>query len=107
MFGVFSLDAFVSQYHINEDDLVLASYEEASSRKLIIILFFLSTFIVQIVFLNMLIAIMGDAFSQAIENKENNRKRGLLNIMGEYVQLTTLDGDTQRRGEYTHEYLEE
>ena len=70
---------------MNEDDLVTASYDEANSRKLIIILFFLSTFIVQIVFLNMLIAIMGDAFSQAIENKENNRKRGLLNIMGEYV----------------------
>ena len=85
VFGVFSLDAFVSQYQMNEDDLVTASYDEANSRKLIIILFFLSTFIVQIVFLNMLIAIMGDAFSQAIENKENNRKRGLLNIMGEYV----------------------
>ena len=70
---------------MNEDDLVTASYDEANSRKLIIILFFLSTFIVQIVFLNMLIAIMGDAFSQAIENKENNRKRGLLNIMAEYV----------------------
>ena len=92
---------------MNEDDLVTSSYDEANSRKLIIVLFFLSTFIVQIVFLNMLIAIMGDAFSQAIENKERNRKLGLLNIMSEYVQLTTQDGDKQRKKEYIHEYAEE
>ena len=55
----------------------------------------------------MLIAIMGDAFSQAIENKERNRKLGLLNIMSEYVQLTTQDGDKQRKKEYIHEYAEE
>ena len=55
----------------------------------------------------MLIAIMGDAFDQAIENKESNRKRGLLNIMGEYVELTVRDGDTQRKEEYIVDYRDE
>ena len=45
-----------------------------------------------IVFLNMLIAIMGDAFDYATENKQNNRKLGMMKIMGEYVNLSVKDG---------------
>merc|ERR1739844_153640 len=92
IFGVLSLDAFVSQYQIQEDDLMLQAYDEANSRKLLIGLFFASTFLIQIVFLNMLIAIMGDAFGQAVDNKENNRKSGMLKIMAEYIELTVQYG---------------
>ena len=41
----------------------------------------------------MLIAIMGDAFDKAMENREKNRKIGMLSIMGEYVHLTVKEGD--------------
>ena len=41
----------------------------------------------------MLIAIMGDAFDQATEFKENNRKIGMLQIMSEYVHLIVDEGD--------------
>ena len=41
----------------------------------------------------MLIAIMGDAFDNATEHRENNRKIGMLSIMGEYVHLTVQGGD--------------
>ena len=44
----------------------------------------------------MLIAIMGDAFDRAKENEENNRKLGMLKIMGEYVHLIMQDGDEER-----------
>ena len=43
---------------------------------------------IMIVILNMLIAIMGDAFDQAKESEVNNRKRTQLEIMCAYVDLT-------------------
>ena len=39
---------------------------------MIYLLFFLSSFLIQIMFLNMLIAIMGDAFDQATEKREKD-----------------------------------
>ena len=38
------------------------------------ILFLLASFLIMIVFLNMLIAIMGDTFSQATQEAENNAR---------------------------------
>ena len=52
---------------------------------LIYVLFLVSTFIIQITFLNMLIAIMGDTFEKAIEQRENNAKMTKLKIMGDYI----------------------
>ena len=80
------------------------AYREANSRKLIIILFFVSTFMIQIVFLNILIAIMGDAYDEAMLNKENNTKNGMLNIMLDYIQVIREFGDGERKEEYIQNY---
>ena len=42
---------------------------------------------IQITFLNMLIAIMGDTFEKAIEQRENNARLTKLKIMGDYTNL--------------------
>lgn len=55
------------------------------------VLFFASTFLIQIMFLNMLIAIMGDAFDQATENRENNATITKVRIMGDYIELIARD----------------
>ena len=55
------------------------------------IFFFASTFLIQIMFLNMLIAIMGDAFSFATANKENNATITKVKIMGDYIDLIARD----------------
>ena len=46
---------------------------------------------------------MGDAFDRAMENKENNRKLGMLRIMSEYVHLIVQDGNKEKFNEYIHD----
>ena len=58
-----------------------------SQRFLIYLIFFLSTFLIQITFLNMLIAIMGDAFDRATDDRENNARLTKLKIMGDYINV--------------------
>ena len=66
----------------------LDAYREADTRKfLIYLIFLLSTFVIQITFLNMLIAIMGDTFDRATEEKDNNARLTKLSIMGDYIDL--------------------
>ena len=47
-------------------------------------------------FLNMLIAIMGDAFDQATEKREINATSTKLKIMGDYVDLIVRDEDEKQ-----------
>ena len=63
------------------------------------VLFFASTFLIQIMFLNMLIAIMGDAFDQATENKENNATITKVQIMSEYIDLIARDEESDQEEE--------
>ena len=65
---------------------------------MIYLLFFLSSFLIQIMFLNMLIAIMGDAFDQATEKREINATSTKLKIMGDYVDLIEKDEDGEEEG---------
>ena len=48
------------------------NYEEDGKDSLVWIMFILTTFITQITFLNMLIAIMGDTFARVSEVKEQS-----------------------------------
>ena len=68
------------------------AYRDSEVHKLLIyVLFILSSFIIQITFLNMLIAIMGDTFDRATEERENNARETKLRIMGDYVHLILKD----------------
>ena len=51
------------------------------------LLFLASTFLIQIVFLNMLIAIMGDTYAEASEQSDNNARITKLEIMEDYIHL--------------------
>ena len=106
-FSFWPLDTFQSQYEHSLGEFQLEAYGEADKKRVLMVVFILATFVVMIVFLNMLIAIMGDAFDQATENKENNRKLGMLKIMGDYVNLTLQGGDRQRAHEYKEHCPEE
>ena len=59
------------------------------------ILFFGSSFFIQIMFLNMLIAIMGDTFNEATLNKEFNATITKVKIMGEYINLIGRDDESE------------
>ena len=91
------LDAFQNQYELSLGEYQLESYEEAESRRLMLyVLFFASTFLIQIMFLNMLIAIMGDAFDQATESRDNNATITKVRIMGDYIDLIARDDESEQ-----------
>ena len=94
---VWLLDAFQNQYELSLGEYQLESYEEAESRRLMLYaLFFASTFLIQIMFLNMLIAIMGDAFEHATEDKANNATITKVRIMGDYIELIATDDESDQ-----------
>ena len=65
-------------------------------------LFALSTFITQITFLNMLIAIMGDTFDKVTEVKEQSGLREKIDILADYVILVGRESEVNRT---LHRYI--
>ena len=55
------------------------------------ILFIMATYLIQIVFMNMLIAIMGETLGEQKEQESNNARIMRLTIMGEYANLINRD----------------
>ena len=81
-------DAFINQYELGLGEFEIDSYREADNQKfLIYLLFVLSTFLIQITFLNLLIAIMGDTYDRVTDVRENNARLTKLKIMGDYINL--------------------
>ena len=72
-FNNWLLDALMNQYMLSLGEfgsLMENSASESIETELIMLLFFMATFFVQITMLNMLIAIMGDSFDYSMENRE-------------------------------------
>ena len=92
-------DAFYNQYELGLGEFELDGIRASDNNKaLVYLLFLLSTFTIQITFLNMLIAIMGDTFGQAMENRENNARLTKLKIMGDYINLIVRDSEDNPDG---------
>ena len=87
-------NAFENQYELSLGEFEVDAYRDSEMHQfLIYVLFILSTFIIQITFLNMLIAIMGDTYDRATEERDNNARATKLRIMGDYVNLILKDED--------------
>ena len=92
--GVGFIDSFESMYELGLGEFDTEGYgtDDGSSYYLCYTLFLGATFLITIVFLNMLIAIMGDAFDRASENKDVDARRTKLQIRIEQdVFMTDLD----------------
>ena len=57
-------------YLMGLGEFTLDQYMASPYQRLVFILFFVATFLITIVFLNMMIAIMGDAFQMAREQSQ-------------------------------------
>ena len=77
------------QYLLALGDFAFAEEFSSTSpnNNLVWILFILATFMTQITILNMLIAIMGDAFAKVTEIKEQSGLKEKINIMSDYVWI--------------------
>lgn len=88
--GIWVLDSFESMYELGLGEFATDGYlADGKGGYLCYLMFLMATFLIQIVFLNMLIAIMGDTFAQATENTDVDARRTKLNIMNEYTCFLT------------------
>ena len=60
-----------------------------------IFIFTVATFYIIIVLLNMLIAIMGDIYERAVDERKQNRQRKMFAIMCEYMEVINDDDKKQ------------
>ena len=97
--GIWFIDAFESQYELGLGEFKLDNYNNDGSYqvKLCYILFIGSTFLIMIVFLNMLIAIMGDTYAQVSSEANSNARITKLEIMEDYIHLINQDKEDTRR----------
>ena len=84
---VWPINVFQNQYELSLGEFRIDKFVEGPNAAWCYILFCLATLLIQIIFLNMLIAIMGDSFSQAIEEKELKGRLEKLHIMSDYTHL--------------------
>lgn len=71
IFGWWFFDAFYNQYLLSLGEFASLSVAEGNSQAQLVLSFFITaTFFSQITMLNMLIAIMGDSFAYATDNKD-------------------------------------
>ena len=61
------------------------SFQEEGKDIIVLVIFISTTFITQITFLNMLIAIMGDTFAKVNETKEQSALKEKISILADYV----------------------
>ena len=63
--------------------------------KLMFTLFLASSFLLHIVFLNMLIAIMSDIYDKVTEKRQLRKRETELNKISDYVKLIWAEEDTE------------
>lgn len=93
-FGVTVLNVLFDQYllslgEFNGDDN--DGYVATNADRLFLVVFIASTFITQITFFNMIIAIMGDTFSRVSEVRAQSALREKITIMADYVHIVPSD----------------
>ena len=75
-------------------DYQLLNYRKSENEQVwLYLFFFMSSFLIQVIFLNMLIAIMSDAFDQATESREMKARLTKIKIMSDYIHLIDLNDE--------------
>ena len=85
--SIWALDAASAMYELSLGEFRLEDYEKSTNTELLYLLFWVSTFFLMVVFLNMLIAIMGDTFEQATNEKEKNARMTEIAKISSYTYL--------------------
>ena len=85
--GHFMINGIHNQYMLGLGDFKMDGFEHHNEVYVVWIFFLLATFITQIVFLNMLIAIMGNTFDYVVERKVMYALQTKLNILSDYYYV--------------------
>ena len=82
------IDSIFNQYLIGLGQFKLENYELGRKDWFIWIMFIFMTFLTQIVFLNMLIAIMGNTYAKETETKDQSALKAQVDLISDYVVIT-------------------
>ena len=83
------IDGIMDQYMLGLGEFSTDQYGEEASDVIIWLVFIATTFITQITFLNMLIAIMGDTFARVSEVKDQSALSEKIKILADYVIIVS------------------
>ena len=90
VFTVKYLDIIMNQYMLSLGEFDTDNFSDDGSDVMIWLLFMITTFIVQITFLNMLIAIMGDTFDKVTEKRKEAALFEKVQILDDYLDLIRI-----------------
>lgn len=84
------VDSIIHQYRASLGDLITYNYADHPARGLLWVYFILATFFTQVMFLNMLIAIMGQTFGRVVEAKDRNQRMESTRIYADFLWMIQL-----------------
>jgi len=90
LIGIPPLDAMIHAYLTGLGDFNKDTYSDDNSR-VVWIMFILATIIVQLIFMNLLIAIMGESFSRITAIMQQSTLKELCCIMQDHIWLQKID----------------
>lgn len=102
IFNLSIVDSTLNQYLLMLGDFNMDGFRYHANLAICYLIFLFSTFITQITFLNMLIAIMGDTFGRVMEKKEIKGIQTKLDLMSD---LAGIIGNTKAANEGDGDYL--
>ena len=89
MFGVPWIDAFVRSYLVGLGEFDMENFSN-SDGAFVWILFILATFITQLLFMNLLIAIMGDTFDRVQEMKVQAGTKEKISMITDFIWVLDM-----------------
>ena len=105
MFNSWFMNAFTVPYNAAIGEYEYENFEESEYGRALTILFIVSTFLINIVFLNMLIAIMGDTHAKATQDQKRNARISILGKISDYVALLNKNSVKDVEGERNFLYV--
>ena len=93
IFHNFLVDSVLNQYLLMLGEFNMDGFETHPNTALCYILFVFTTFITQITFLNMLIAIMGDTFDKVIDQRPTYSLKNKLMLMADMQSIISKEKD--------------
>lgn len=87
VFGHFLFDSLWNQYMLSLGEFGMDGFDDHPQMLLCYLIFIAATFLTQITFLNMLVALMSDTFERVIEQKALFALMTKLNFMSDYTSV--------------------
>ena len=92
VFDVYIIDSALNQYLLMLGEFHMDGFQDHANLILCYLIFLISTFITQITFLNMLVAIMGDTFDRVIAQRPTFSLNNKLELMADMKSIIDILG---------------